>query len=111
MSTINAPMAYVRENYSQMTVTVALTRNYYYDLLGFETSDGFLEAQNGRVFKNKGENADVRFLYLGQCLKMYIGCDTKLSEEGEETVMERVSCQCDTQGLLWFWDNAWNTVC
>jgi hypothetical protein len=44
MSTINAPMAYVRENYSQMTVTVALTRNYYYDLLGFETSDGFLEA-------------------------------------------------------------------
>jgi hypothetical protein len=42
---------------------------------------------------------------------MYIGCDTKLSEEGEETVMERVSCQCDTQGLLWFWDNAWNTVC
>jgi hypothetical protein len=75
----------------------------------YETLDRFLEAWNGGVFKNKGEHANVRFLYLGQRLKMYIGCDTKLSQ-GEETVMERVSCQCDTQGLVRFWDNAWNAV-
>jgi hypothetical protein len=77
----------------------------------YETSDGFLEAWNGGgIFKHKGENANARFLYLGRRFKMYIGRDTKLSKEGQETAMERVSYRCDTQGLVQFWDNAWNTV-